>query len=78
MSHLCVVYQALPISPSFATALLRSRSFGVQPQLLTIVAMLSVEEVFTRGAGGVLDAKGFAVYEGASPVPHGVVGQHGL
>jgi len=55
---------SLPLPPSLGTALVRSRSFGVQPHVLSIMAMLSVDSPFPTIAGGQRDAKGFAVYEG--------------
>lgn len=55
---------ALPIKPTLAVALLRAHERDVVDEMLSIVAMTSVEQVFADAGRGTVDAGPFAVYEG--------------
>jgi ATP-dependent RNA helicase DDX35 len=55
---------ALPIKPTLAVALLRAHERDVVEEMLSIVAMTSVDQVFADAGRGTVDAGAFAVYEG--------------
>ena len=54
----------LPLSPQLGMALLRANKHNVEPELLSVVAMTSVGQVFGSATRGTTDHRGFGVYEG--------------
>jgi ATP-dependent RNA helicase DDX35 len=55
---------ALPLAPPLAVALLRAHERDVTEELLSIVAMTTVDQVFADAGLGTVDAGSFAVLEG--------------
>ena len=54
----------LPLSPQLAVVLLRAHERRVADEMLSIVAMLSVGQVFGSAGRGKQDFRNFGVYEG--------------
>jgi hypothetical protein len=59
---------ALPLKPTLAVALLRAHERDVTEEMLSIVAMTSVDQVFADAGLGTVDAGSFAVLRGRPPV----------